>query len=230
MTATRAAGGAAYARRNGVLNETHAMATMRARGGRLVRGIEERRRRLVAERVRRLRPRVVLDVGCEDGWIAGAYVEHVERVVLADLDPAVLARGSLAEHPKVSTVVADALAPAALEAAVGPGGADVVVLSALLEHLPEPRAALRSLRGVLAPGGRFVVYLPADGPILFAKAVLRRTRLGGLIRGLSLEPAPGHLHRFARRDVARLLAPAGRIETLTFDPVCLGYLAVVRRR
>ena len=46
-----------------------------------------------------------------------------------------------------------------------------------------------ALRHVLRPRGRFVVYLPADGPILLAKAVLRTSRLGGLVRGLSLDPA-----------------------------------------
>lgn len=211
------------------LNQTHAMATMRARAGRIVNGIENRRRRLVAERVRRLEPEVVVDIGCEDGWIAGGYVDAVRRLVLADLDAQVLAAAALRDHPKVTTVVADALDPAALQDELGTRGADVIVLSALLEHLPQPDAALRALSALLAPGGRFVIYLPADGPILLAKSLLKRAHLGNLVRGLSLEPAPGHLHRFTRRDVARLLQPFGTLEELTFDPVCLGYLAVVRR-
>ncbi len=107
-------------------------------------------------------------------------------------------------------------------------GADVIVLSALLEHLPEPEKALAALSPLLAQGGRFVIYLPADGPILLAKAILKRTRLGGLIRGLPLEPAPGHLQCFDRRAIAALLEPHGHVEELTFDPLCLGYLAVLR--
>lgn len=219
---------------NRALNQTHAMASMRSRGGRLVTAIEARRRRRVCAAVLHGAPRVVVDVGCEDGWIAQGYADQVERVVLADLDAEVLARGPLHDHPRVETVVADATAPAALAARLEGRGADVIVLSALLEHLPEPGAALRALFPLLAPGGRLVVYLPADGPILFAKRVLRTTRLGPLVRGLSLDPAPGHLHRFGRRDVARLLAglPRGAavLASLTFDPVCLGYLAVVRAR
>lgn len=210
------------------LNRTHAMAAMRARAGRIVRGIEARRRRLVARRVRRLRPRTVVDAGCEDGWIAAAYADHVERLVMLDVDPQVLAATPLAGRPGVRTEVADVTRPDAVRGALHGTQADVVVLSALLEHLPRPADALASLGGVLRGGGHFVVYLPADGPILLAKALLRTSRLGGLVRGLSLDPAPGHLHRFKRRDVRRLLAPAGRIEELTFDPLCLGYLAVVR--
>lgn len=219
---------------NRELNQTHAMAAMRARAGRVVTAIEARRRRLVAASVLRARPEVVVDVGCEDGWIAEGYVEGVGSLVLADLDPDVLASTALVEHPKVTTVVTDATRPDALRAHLGSRGADVIVLSALLEHLPEPGEALRALAPLLAPGGRFVIYLPADGPILLAKRVLKTTRLGHLIQGLSLEPAPGHLHQFARADVARLLAPLARagavVESIVFDPVCLGYVASVRRR
>jgi SAM-dependent methyltransferase len=213
---------------NRQLNRTHAMAAMRARAGFVVTSIEARRRRLVAARVRRLRPRVVVDAGCEDGWIAEGYADAVERLVLLDVDPRVLADAPLASRPGVRAAVADATDAAAVRVALEGIRADIVVLSALLEHLPRPADAIAALRGALRPGGRFVVYLPADGPILVAKALLRASGLGGLVRGLSLDPAPGHLHRFARRDVKRLLASAGAIEELTFDPVCLGYVAVAR--
>ncbi len=209
------------------LNRTHAMAGLRARGGRLVRAIEERRRRLVAERVLRRHPRVVVDLGCEDGWVAEAYAQGVERLLLADLDPAMLAGSVLAGRPGVELLTADALAPAALFERLGRGGADVIVLSALLEHLPEPDRALRALAPLLRPGGAFVIYVPADGPILLAKRLLKTTRLGGLVRGLSLEPAPGHLQRFTRASLARLLAPHGRLVELSFDPAVLGYVAVL---
>jgi len=205
------------------------MAGLRAGAGGLVNAIEARRRRQIARRILGLHPFRVVDVGCEDGWIAESYVEQVGELWLVDLDPAVLARGPLRSHPRVTCVVADAAAPRALEQALASRRADVIVLSALLEHVPEPRAALTALAPLLLPGGRFLIYLPADGPILLAKAVLRRTHLGGWLRGLPLEPAPGHLQRFDRRAVATLVRPFGRVEEITFDPLCLGYLAVVRR-
>ena len=211
---------------NRELNQTHAMADMRARAGLVVRTIEARRRRLVAEAVCAEQPRLVVDVGCEDGWIAEAYAPHVDRVVLADLDPTVLERAPAG----CEAVVADATDPHALIGYLGAARADVIVLSALLEHLPEPAAALQALTSVLAPRGAFVVYLPADRPILFAKKVLRVTGLGRFIKGLSLEPAPGHLHVFGRDDVRALLQPFGTLESLRFDPVCLGTLAVLRVR
>ncbi len=221
-----AVGSAAWNRR---LNRTHAMAGMRSRAGRLVRAIEERRRRGIVERVLRESPSLVVDVGCEDGWVAEAYADHVARVVLADLDGDALARSSLAGRDDVTTVVADALAPSDLRRVVGEGGADVVLLGALLEHLVDPGAALDALRPLLRRGGRFVVYVPADGPILFAKRMLRWTGTGRLISGLSLDPAPGHLHRFERASLTALLRPHGTLEEIAFDPLCLGYHAVVRR-
>lgn len=210
------------------LNRTHAMHAWRERSGWIVRAIEDRRRRLVVEAVLRGAPRRVVDVGCEDGWIAGGYVHDVEHLFLADIDAHVLEACPLAGRADVTTVVTDATKPVELDRALGADRADVVVLSALLEHLPEPERALSGLASVLAPGGRFVVYVPADRPILLAKRVLKATRLGGLIKGLSLEPAPGHLHVFSRQSLMRLLAPHGEIESIAFDPVCLGYLAVVR--
>jgi SAM-dependent methyltransferase len=214
----------AAALRNAELNRTHSMAAMRARGGLAVRLVEDRRRRLVADAVLRLRPRTVVDVGCEDGWIAEAYAPSVGETLLVDADPAVLARASERGLPRTRTRVADATDAAGLEGV----GADVVVLSAILEHLERPALALRATARALAPGGRVVAYVPADGPILAIKACLRRGRLGGLARGVSLEPAPGHLHRFDRRSFASLLRGVGVLERLTFDPVALGYLGVVR--
>jgi SAM-dependent methyltransferase len=209
------------------LNRTHAMAAMRARGGLLVRAIERRRRRLVAERVLDGPHRRVVDVGCEDAWMASAWADAVERIVLVDVDARVLGHAALAGRDGVATLVADATDPVALARGLEPAGADVVVLSALLEHLPEPGRALEALTPFLAPHGRFVVYVPADGPILLAKRLLRLTRLGGLVRGLSLDPAPGHVRTYDRRALGTLLARHGTVQSLTFDPLVLGYVAVL---
>lgn len=216
--------------RNQALNQTHSMADLRARGGWVVRWIERRRRELVAREVRARRPHTVLDLGCEDGWIAEAYAAGVQRLVLADLDPAMLAQSALAGRPGVVTVVGDALDPQPLAAQVGPQGADVIVLSALLEHLDDPSAAVAGLRPLLAPGGCFVVYVPADRPILRAKSVLRVTGLGRLVRGLSLAPAPGHVQVFDAARLRAVLAPHGTLLRLAFDPLALGYTAVLEPR
>jgi SAM-dependent methyltransferase len=215
---------------NQALNQTHAMSLLRQRGGRVVRAVEGRRRGLVAAAVLRGPHRRVVDLGAEDGWIAEGYAARVPDLLLVDVDPDVLARAPLARRSGVRTAVADATDPASLRSAIGPVAPDVVVVSALLEHLPRPGPVVGSLLGLLAPRGRLVVYVPADGPILTAKAILRLARLGGLVRGLPLTPAPGHLHRFDRRRLARLLGAAGRVRALRFHAEVLGYLAVVSPR
>ena len=225
---------AAIAAWNAALNRTHDMAGLRARGGGVVRAVEERRRRLVASRVRRARrpvagggaPRVgvVADVGCEDGWIAEAYAARVEETVLVDVDPAMLARAEQKRLPRARCAVGDAAGPAV----VPPESADVVVFSAVLEHLARPLDALAAWAPALVPGGRFVVFVPADEPILAAKRVLRAARLSALVPGISLEPAPGHVVTFRRAALARLLNPFGAVEGIAFDPAVLGYVATVR--
>jgi SAM-dependent methyltransferase len=209
---------------NATLNRTHDMAGLRARGGGVVRAVEERRRRLVASRVLRAHPGVVADVGCEDGWIAEAYAASVSETILVDCDPAVLARAAARGLPRSRTRVGEATDPACLPRA----SVDVLVLSAVLEHLPRPAEALRALCPAVRPGGRVVAYVPADRPILLAKGILRRTGLARLARGVSLDPAPGHLITFDRASFAALLRPFGALLELTFDPGTLGYVGVLR--
>lgn len=216
---------------NQALNREHAMAQLRARGGRIVRAIEHRRRRLVAARVLAGPHARAVDVGCEDGWMTQAWAGACASVVLLDVDPAplaVAAQGLAGTTAAVRTAVADVSDASAVATCLPGASQDVVVLSALLEHLPDPDLALTALMPVLAPGGRLVVFVPADGPILVAKRVLKATRLGRLVKGLPLEPAPGHLRRFDRPSLARLLRRHGRMSEITFDPLVLGYVAVVR--
>ena len=230
--AVRGEEAAVLAAQNAALNESHAMADYRARGGALVRGIEERRRRLVASRVLRARPRTnpdawtVVDVGCEDGWIAEAYAPRVRETILVDLDPAMLRRAEAKGLPRTRCVVGDATDPWVLP----PATADVLVLSAVLEHLARPAEALRALARAVRPGGRVVAFVPADGPILAIKKLLHFTGLSVFARGVSMEPAPGHLQRFDRASFADLMRSAGDVEEVSFDPLVLGYVAVARVR
>lgn len=209
---------------NATLNRTHDMAGMRARGGGVVRAVEERRRRLVASRVLRARPGVVADVGCEDGWIAQAYAAAVTETILVDCDPAMLERAAARGLPRARTRLGEATDPECLP----PASVDVLLLSAVLEHLPRPADALEALRPAVRPGGRLVAYVPADRPILFAKGILRRTGLSRWAKGVSLDPAPGHLHTFDRASFAALLRPFGALLEVSFDPGTLGYVGVVR--
>ena len=93
----------------------------------------------------------VLDLGCGTGSLAVLLAGQGHRVTGVDLSARMieLARGKAAGLA-VALVVGDAAAP------VVTGSFDVVVVRHLLWTLPDPHAALRNWRGLLAPGGRFV--------------------------------------------------------------------------
>jgi len=79
-------------------------------------------------------------------------------------------------------------------------GYDAVVLASVLEHLPDPIAALRRVRDLLAAGGLVaVLFLPLlDSPLAHLA--------GG--RWLDLD-APRHFYQFDSRTFARCAATAG---------------------
>jgi SAM-dependent methyltransferase len=103
--------------------------------------------------VAEVRPARVLDVGCGSGRLAATLA--VQEVVCVDSSPAAVAaagrRGLAAE-------VADAQ-----ELPFEDGSFDVVLCNHVLYHVPDQRRALRELRRVLRPGGRFVgIYNGTD--------------------------------------------------------------------
>jgi SAM-dependent methyltransferase len=85
------------------------------------------------------------------------------------------------------------------ELAEVPGRFDLVMLHHSFEHMPDPAAALRALRGLLAPRGTLLVRIPV------ADSELRR-RYG--VNWMAWD-APRHLFLHTRRSMAVLAAGAG---------------------
>jgi 2-polyprenyl-3-methyl-5-hydroxy-6-metoxy-1,4-benzoquinol methylase len=91
----------------------------------------------------------VLEVGCGDGFLAARLSQRVPHVVAVDVDAPVLERAKQRfpaapvawRHGDIHDI-ADEL-----------GAFDAVVSNAALHHLPDTRAALASLRGLVRPGG-----------------------------------------------------------------------------
>ncbi len=92
-----------------------------------------------------------------------------------------------------------------------PGGAwDVVRMSQVLEHVPDPLATLGSIRGLLAPGGRLIIGVPN-----IRSLAARAAR--GAWDGLEL---PRHLVHYDRDSLRWLLALAGfRVTSLRTTPL-----------
>jgi 2-polyprenyl-3-methyl-5-hydroxy-6-metoxy-1,4-benzoquinol methylase len=90
----------------------------------------------------------VLEVGCGDGFLAARLSRRVPRVVAVDVDEPVLQRAKQ-RFPAAPV----AWRHGDILAMEGMGSFDAVVSNATLHHLPDTRAALACLRGLVMPGG-----------------------------------------------------------------------------
>ncbi|MEO1678990.1 MAG: methyltransferase [Pseudomonadota bacterium] len=104
----------------------------------------------------------VVDMGAGTAAFAEAWVAvrgAPDRMTLVEPAPAMLARGAAALARRQVTAETRA---ATLEGAADLAPASDLLAAHLIEHLPEPRAALSALRARLAPGGR--LWLVASKP------------------------------------------------------------------
>jgi 2-polyprenyl-3-methyl-5-hydroxy-6-metoxy-1,4-benzoquinol methylase len=84
---------------------------------------------------------------------------------------------------------------------------DSVVLSEVCEHLEAPEAALRNLRGIMAPGGRIFVNMPINAPAIDHIFLLRTPeevvdmvkRAGFEIEDIMNAPTSGYTEARARK-------------------------------
>jgi methionine biosynthesis protein MetW len=143
----------------------------------------------------------VLDVGCGGGALmAQLQTQKGAKIRGLEYDPA-LVKICRARGLKVTR--ADLESPQALPVK---GPFDQVVCGDVLEHLRDPGRVLRSLRPLLAPGGRLWVSLPN---VAFATV-----RLKLLLGRFDYNPQGGimdseHLRFFTRRSGAQLIEAAG---------------------
>lgn len=164
---------------------------------------------------RHARPGRLLDLGCGDGtllWLARRDGWQVAGVELFP-DQTRLVRETL----RLDVETADIAAYDGVEAAW-----DCVVLTHVLEHLPDPVAALRKIRNLLRPGGVAVLEFPNIDAL---DARLRRLleRLGVHRRRYAPTYVPGHVQEFCRASFARAADLAGltleRWETYAVNPI-----------
>jgi SAM-dependent methyltransferase len=142
----------------------------------------------------------VLDVGCGEGaavdalrsrgasWISGIEIMP---------EPAEVAAGRYDE-----VVVADALA--ATERVSGPF--DTILCYDVLEHLADPMAVLRALRGLAAPRGRLQVSVPNARHYSLVRDLVLRGTFGYSDYG---HRDATHLRWFTRGDIFDLLRGSG---------------------
>ena len=141
----------------------------------------------------------VLDVGCGTGSVS-RLVRDVRRARVLGLEP----------NPERARLAAER----GIEVEVGTfgesvvrrhGAFDVVLFADVLEHLEDPAAMLRAVRGALAPGGRVLASIP--------NVAHWSVRLALLAGRFDYQPTgimdATHLRWFTRASVARLFRESG---------------------
>jgi SAM-dependent methyltransferase len=149
------------------------------------------RERLLAT-VRDLSPGRLLDAGCGEGYVTGWLARELPETEIVAVDGRAEAIQSCAErNPGVRALVADLLA-----LPFDAGEFDLVVCTEVLEHLDEPRVAVRELARV---SSRHLLLTVPHEPF-FRSGNLARGRYVG-----RLGSTPGHVSTWSKRGFLRLI-------------------------
>src|SRR3712207_1601407 len=149
--------------------------------------------REVVARVGRHRPPGALaDLGC---WVGFLLAEGRERGWSPEIgvEPSAFASAYARD-----TLGLDVRTEDLLTAELPPGAFDAVVMGDVIEHLPDPGAALDRVQGLLAPGGVLALVLPDAG-----------SRLARLMGPRWWSVIPTHVQYFTRASMRRLLERRG---------------------
>jgi SAM-dependent methyltransferase len=144
-------------------------------------------------------PHEICDLGCGGGELAQSLQRAGHHVTGVEPTPAGRAAAA-ARGVTVHTGTAEEL-----PVAVTRRRFDVVVLSHVLEHCRDPRAALRNVRALLAPGGRAILEVPNN-------ECLGLRHSGVAWHWLDV---PRHIHFFTGRSLAAAARAAGLVPVAT---------------
>ena len=190
------------------------------------------------ERAASLRDARVLDVGCGGGILSEAMARSGARVLGIDLSQAVLDVAEL--HALEAKLAVEYRAIGAEElAAASPGSFDLVTCMEMLEHVPDPAAALSALATLVKPGGNVIVSTLNRKPVAFAVAIVGAEYLARMLPRGTHEYLkfirPSELARWGRAAGLDLMDLTG----ITYNPLTrafrlspntdINYLAHFRR-
>jgi len=123
------------------------------------------------QRAVELKGAAALDVGCGGGILSEAMARAGARVLGIDLSQAVLDVAEL--HALEGKIEVEYKSIAAEQLAMQqPAAFDLVTCMELLEHVPDPAAAVAALAALVKPGGDVVVSTLNRKPLAFAVAII----------------------------------------------------------
>jgi SAM-dependent methyltransferase len=169
------------------------------------RWLHAERRAWIEGALRRAAGGRAVEIGPGSGVYLGLMCSLFDEVTAVDVEDAFLARAR--EVPGVRALRDDVT-----DSALPAGAFDVVLCSEMIEHVPDPRPALRGLRRLLAPGGTLILSTPLRwsplevlGRVAFLPGVVQ------VVRAVYREPIlpTGHVGLLSERALRRELAAAG---------------------
>ena len=149
--------------------------------------------------------RTAVEVGPGSGVYLSLMAELFDEVTATDVEEAFLARAREIDGVRV---VLDDVTRSDLPAR----SFDVVLCSEVIEHVPDPAAALRGLRRLLAPGGTLVLSTPLRfSPLELLGRVAFLPGIVHAVRRVYREPVlpTGHVSLLSERALRRELERAG---------------------
>jgi SAM-dependent methyltransferase len=173
---------------------------------------EERRLREVITRRVPDTARTIVDVGCGNAWVAGAFLPRQRRVFSVDIT-AVNPGKALERYPSSNHF---AMAADAYHLPFRDRSVDCVIAAEIIEHVVDPAAFVSALMRIVRPGGCLIVTTPYR----------ERIRKTLCIHCNRVTPLDSHLHSFSE-DILTALHPEpgkGDVTWITFSNKALTML------
>jgi SAM-dependent methyltransferase len=139
----------------------------------------------------------ILEVGCGDASFTKCLAEYSSAVTAIDLSAHQIERNAKA-YPEIEFVQHDVAERFPFEDRTF----DVIWCSEVLEHLFDPKFALREMYRVMSQGGRLLVTVPYHG-------LLKNVLIALFNWDEHFAPTNPHVRFFSRKTLARLTATAG---------------------
>lgn len=134
----------------------------------------------------------LIEIGCGMGYLINSFKKDGWEVI--GIEP----NGGLCEYGR-QTLNLTMIQGTLDQAGLAPASVDAAIMMHVIEHVPDPKAAFRSVYEVLKAGGCFVVETPRYDTLMFRL-------LGRRERSLSCD---GHIYFFTTETLASLATAAG---------------------